>query len=129
MTTTTKLPILGKVLTKIKVIDNEIIYFFTDEEVYKMYHNQDCCESVVIDDICGDLDDLLYSPLVVAEETVKNGDVGDSSTWTFYRLMAADKLPVVIKWLGQSNGYYSESVYLERLSEQDAEAVRWSVGP
>lgn len=43
-----------------KIVDSdEKIVFRSDTETYVMWHEQDCCESVNIDDICGDLDDLV----------------------------------------------------------------------
>ena len=84
--------------------------------VFKFFHYQDCCESVYIEDIIGDLDDLMGIPVVMAEE-VYNADTPDdteketydSFTWTFYRI-ATQKGLVVLRFLGESNGYYSESV-------------------
>jgi hypothetical protein len=87
----------------------------TDGKSYSLFHSQNCCESVSINDIDGDFNDLIGEPLLVAEEnssldgfvdTVKHYD---SYTWTFYRL-ATQKGWVVIRWLGESNGCYSESV-------------------
>ena len=82
----------GKTLKDIKVKRNEEIIFTVDDGTkYKMFHDQCCCEHVYIEDICGDIKNLIGSPIVMAEE-VSNYDMGkldkwdDSYTWTFYRL-------------------------------------------
>ena len=99
--------------------DNESMTFTLDNGTqYRLYHDQECCESVSIDDIIGNLDDLIGSPLLMAEEIASANEnpegvpipeYQDSFTWTFYKL-ATIKGYVTIRWYGESNGYYSESV-------------------
>jgi hypothetical protein len=49
----------GRVLTRVEQIDyDELRFYLTDDHYVRMYHEQDCCESVSIEDIAGDLDDL-----------------------------------------------------------------------
>lgn len=86
---------------------------------FRMSHHQDCCESVEIVDVCGDPINLINAPLMVAEEATNSDDPQgrtlDSFTWTFYRLATVMGY-VVIRWLGESNGYYSESVDFEEIT-------------
>ena len=78
-----------------------------------MYHCQDCCESVGVDFIKGDINDIIGTPVIEAyednEEPKNWDDAPESYTWTNFTIVTK-KGKVVIKWLGTSNGYYSESV-------------------
>ena len=88
--------------------------FITKSSRFLLKHRQECCEDVRIEDVCGDLDDLVGNPIVQAEEVSSEGvgfPVTDfpSQTWTFYKF-ATNKGRVTVRFLGQSNGHYSESV-------------------
>ncbi len=116
----------GKTIIKIDgyVGGDELIFHINDHEKYMMYHQQDCCESVIIEDICGELEWLIGQPILVAEERVSHDapegitESRDSSeSWTFYEL-ATLKGSVTIRWYGSSNGYYSESVDFIRIQHE-----------
>src|SRR5690606_21952015 len=109
--------LLGKTLVSIENINGIELVFCTENETYQMYHQQDCCESVYIEDIIGDIDDLLNQPITMAEEVSERGDDGyGTHTWTFYKL-ATVKGYVTIRWYGSSNGYYSESVSFRKVEK------------
>lgn len=115
----------GKTLTEISMSpEKDEIMFVTDRgERFVQYHSQYCCESVEVAEIVGDLRDLIGSPILLAEEVIHENEtpegvstdhwLNDSYTWTFYKL-ATNRGRVTIRWLGTSNGYYSESVDFRR---------------
>lgn len=109
----------GKVLSDVQNMNDERIVFTLDTgEQYMLYHSECCCETVLIEDIIGELGDLIGTPILMAEEATNEQEnpIGvpekkyqDSFTWTFYKL-ATIKGYVTIRWYGESNGYYSERV-------------------
>jgi len=143
----------GKILLSIKVNEDndEIIFRTVCGEVFKMYHESDCCESVSINDINGDLQDLVGSEILIAEEVnseefekqyiesfkledgkedydwnYKDQDGNskpESFTWTFYKF-ATIKGYVDIRWHGESNGYYSEGVDFVK-QDENGKFNRW----
>ena len=105
----------GKILKDIKIEGTESILFIDKDDIeYEMFHDYDCCENVYIEDICGDINNLIGSKIIMAEEVI-NRDLSplnkfdESYTWTFYKF-ATVKGYVTIRWYGESNGYYSEKV-------------------
>ena len=110
---------LGKTFVQVTgAVGNFDLLFETAQgERFMFSHQQDCCERVDINDIVGDLEDLVGEPLLMAEEVEGVAPVDfqeedhDSVTWTFYKF-ATRKGYVDVRWLGESNGYYSESVEL-----------------
>ena len=105
--------LIGKTLTNIHNGGAELIFEASDGSEYKMYHEQNCCEGVSIEDITGELSDLIGSPILKAEVMTNSENPKDqyeeSFTWTFYHI-ATVKAHVTIRWYGSSNGYYSESI-------------------
>ena len=119
--------LLGKTLKDIKENKDHIEFITDTEDKYLMYHEQSCCECVCIEDICGDLNDLLNSEILEAEDISGEIDMKDicteeeyneyeSVTWTFYKI-GTRKGSVTIRWCGTSNGYYSESVDFAKVTE------------
>lgn len=110
----------GKTIKKItgEVGDREMYFETIEGEKYRLIYHQDCCAGCDIDDICGDLEDLIGHPILVAEEVdnidePRKCDRDESYTWVFYKLDTI-KGGVTIKWYGQSNGYYSERADFEK---------------
>lgn len=131
--------LLGKTITKIDKIDNDALIFYCDNGLkYKMFHDQDCCESVEIVDINGDLEDLIGTPILKAEqvsnfepsspediEKTKEVNEWGSCTWTFYKFATKNGY-VDIRWFGESNGYYSESVdFIYANEENEFKNYEW----
>jgi len=118
--------LIGKTMVSVENInDDELVFMTTDGRAYKLHHDQNCCESVNIESIVGDLSDLVGEPILMAEESIRYEnpqDVtppeyqDDSFTWTFYKFATRNGY-VDVRWYGGSNGYYSESVDFDEVDE------------
>lgn len=115
--------LLNKTIKKISILEDksEMYFFCSDGNKYVMYHDQECFESVYIEDIAGNLEDIIGSPLLMADKITNSKDPEEecdkSFTWTFYNF-ATVKGYVTIRWYGESNGYYSEEVAIEKVKEK-----------
>lgn len=102
----------GKVIVGVDGLDTgsgEVVITFEDGSSFHMWHSQDCCESVSIEDIdtsCS-LEGATWFECEVSSK-YGNSDYGDEQ-WTFYTIRT-DKGYAWIRWYGTSNGYYSTSV-------------------
>lgn len=109
---------VGKTPTRISVneYEDELEFWFSDGSELIFYHEQDCCEVVTITDINGDWSDLIGHPILVAEERTSIPNITTESylsqTYTFYTFRGVSG-SVDVRWLGESNGYYSESVHMK----------------
>lgn len=89
---------------------SDAIVFEGDDVMYMLHHRQECCESVMLEEVVGELSDLEGSPITMAELVTDEGEEDDDYfTWSFYKF-ATVKGYVTLRWYGTSNGYYSESV-------------------
>lgn len=124
----------GKTITQIAGAEKgseTITFTCSDGSGYRMTYYDDCCASCSVEDVCGDVADLIGSHVVRAEEpsSLDNFDetkaakgesdyTPESYTWTFIILGTA-KGTVTLRWFGSSNGYYSESPTFERIEARE----------
>lgn len=109
--------LVGETLVEIKGMykgSDQIVFITESGRRFVMEHIQDCCEHVRVEDVAL-VGEITGSPVLEAIElTGANDDAyrpkyAQSYTWTFYTIKTVLG-HVVIRWLGESNGYYSEKV-------------------
>jgi len=117
----------GKTFTNIEYHDDEKITFQEENEnVYRMYHRQDCCERVRVEQIRGNLSEIENEEIIEVEKGTwsnedpfgapfDNSDAWASYTWTAFRFKT-NRTETTIWWLGESNGYYYEGVDIAQVN-------------
>ena len=95
-----------------------VVFTCADGSVFEMQHHQDCCEDVWLEDLDGCAQDIIGGYVVDAYESTKcarDNKYDENGTWTFYTINT-DRGSVWLRWLGVSNGYYSESVSFDQVA-------------
>lgn len=117
---------IGLTIASVEQSSDQIDFHTTCGKHFRMLHFQDCCESVYVDAIDGDLQGLIGGVIRSAEMNTNAGESRyDSVTWTFYRIRTEREF-VHITWRGSSNGYYSERVSFVRLLNKEERTQRYN---
>lgn len=94
---------------------------FIDGSICRFYHDQDCCEYVRLIRIVGDISSIIgrtWASLSLSNDT-PDGESDrdfqpfpDSHTWSTFTIKTTTGETIDLQWLGESNGFYSEDVYV-----------------
>lgn len=108
--------LVGQKLIYIDIDPEENRIMLTTESGRKIliHHNQDCCEIVRIEDTAGNWAELIGKVIVEAthESHEADSESGYESCTRTALTFKADDATVISRWIGTSNGYYSEEVHL-----------------
>ena len=108
--------LVGETLTHVDVFADEILLTCQSGRKIKIYHDQHCCELVSLVDVQGNWQDLIGKVIVDTSEVVEDyPQASESGTETTLAFHVADAT-VITRWIGESNGYYSEAVHFTELS-------------
>jgi hypothetical protein len=129
----------GKTIQEIrgcKKHSDEVTIKFTDGSCLKFYHKQDCCETVLLEDFDATPEDLVNAKIISIEERISNSNENEikplntldqSYTWSFY-VIKTSKFTMTMRWYGESNGWYSETVDIDYLHyDNNGEFVRKTI--
>ena len=122
--------LIGTVVKEIHVPDEksplDVLFVLENGSRFWMYHPQDCCEDAWLEDVIGEWADIIGCRLLMAEKVTRDYDwdkdpatqewLDTSATWTFYKFATVHGY-VTLRWIGTSNGYYSEEVYIEEVAK------------
>ena len=104
---------------------NQIVITTQSGRQFRIYHDQDCCEQVEIvesQDGDGQLVTLIGKKIegveVELEEDVDPPPFEDCDSWTRTKIsFRTNSETVISRWIGTSNGYYSESITINELNK------------
>lgn len=111
--------LVGATILSINTKHNyDFLVLETDKGTMRFYHEQDCCESVWLEDGLEDLEKMVGEKILHAEVVVKWNEgspldeYDESYTWTYYKISTLHH-DCTLRFYGTSNGYYSEDIDVE----------------
>ena len=105
--------------------------FFLESSKFKVqiYVVEDCCNGSWIEDIEGDVHDIIDEPITMFELVSNREEENDYyKTWTFIKI-GTKKGSITIRFVGESNGYYTEhaSVFILDKNNPESEWEKLSI--
>ena len=119
--------IIGKTIKAVEGLKNysdKVVITLDDDSTLSLFHYQDCCEDVSLEDWGGaEASDLIGGQVVLFEKCTQDGDPNHYGVqqYTFYKLNTT-KGDITMRWCGESNGYYSVEVSTE-LEDKDGNSI------
>ena len=112
----------GKIIKEINGLEiySDEVFIRTNDETYRLYHQQECCEYVCVVKVIGNVNELIGEVLFAEEDAGANEPdwhdeyLDESRTWTKYVLKTANA-SLEFWFLGESNGYYNEDVRIKKI--------------
>lgn len=106
--------LIGETIGVIREREDEVVILCHSGRVFTFDHQQDCCESVTVTEVRG-IDLVGGATITDAKEEIisperRGYESATDSTFT----LITEKGDLVIKFHGESNGYYSETVTISR---------------
>jgi hypothetical protein len=84
-------------------LPKEVLITMKSGKQLRLHHDQDCCETVELVSIDGDICKLIGKPILSTETKIT---------------LRCDAETVIMRWIGESNGYYGEDVDFEILQKE-----------
>lgn len=121
--------LINKEIIEINKNKESVFFKTSDNKYYIIEHWQDCCEDVYLEDITGNIEDLI-GKLIMSEKVSNNENPKNEDderygtfTWTFIKF-ATIKGYVTLRFYGTSNGYYGEDVDLFEMNEDEYNEIK-----
>jgi len=101
-----------------QVTTNDLLEIKTETHVFRFRHYQDCCEHVTVEEDgvaeLKALEGAVVREAYIGESGCEHDSYDGELTWFFYHVRT-DKGDACLRFVGESNGYYSHEVDLEIL--------------
>jgi hypothetical protein len=112
---------INEPIAAIDQLGDEILVTSASGRRWRIWHEQDCCESASLESTDGDLSSLVGKCVEIDHDAEPMGDPPPQypESWTRTKItFRADGDTVVTRWLVESNGYYGEEISISELVDR-----------